>query len=187
MVVNVHRIRPSDGAALRTIRLRALRDTPSAFGSTFDHEATLTDADWTDRAARGADGPDRATFLAHAAEQIVGVAGGYREKPGSAVVELVSMWVAPHARRQGVAAALVQTVINWSAATGASRVDLWVTRGNEPALGLYTDLGFKQTTDVQPLPSDPCKEELRMTLDLASRPELVSGDGADPRPHPFRQ
>lgn len=166
MVVVVRRIRPGDGPALRAIRLQALRDTPSAFGSTFEREVTRTKADWADRAARAADGPDRATFLAHAGEETVGVAGGYRERPGSGVVELVSMWVAPHARRGGVAAALVQTVIDWAAATAASRVDLWVTRGNEPALGLYKELGFRETDDVQPLPSDPCKEELRMTLDL---------------------
>ena len=139
---------------------------PSAFGSTFDHEAAFTDAEWTDRASRGADGPDRATFLAHAGEEIVGVVGGYREEPGSAVVELVSMWVAPHARRQGTAAALVRTVIHWAAATAATRMGLWVTRGNAPAIVLYTDLGFGETSDVQPLPSDPCKEELRMTLNL---------------------
>lgn len=166
MSVVVRRIRPGDGAALRAIRLQALRDTPSAFGSTFDHEVAFTDADWTDRASRGADGPDRATFLADAGEEVVGVAGGYRKEPGSAVVELVSMWVAPHARRKGVAAALVETVFDWAATTAATRVDLWVTCGNASAIALYTDLGFRETTDVQPLPSDPCKEELRMTLNL---------------------
>lgn len=162
----MRRIRPGDGAALRTVRLQALRDAPSAFGSTFDHEAAFTDAEWTDRASRGADGPDRATFLAHAGEEIVGAVGGYREEPGSAVIQLVSMWVAPHARRQGTAVALVRTVIHWAAATAATRMDLWVTRENAPAISLYSNLGFQETSDVQALPSDPCKEELRMTLHL---------------------
>lgn len=162
----VRRIRPDDGAVLRAIRLRALLDAPAAFGSTFDQEAALTDADWTDRASRGTDGPDRATFLADAGAEIVGIAGGYRDEPGSAVVQLVSMWVSPEARRRGTAATLVRTVVDWAGATAATRVDLWVTRGNEPAVELYTQLGFQETNDVQPLPSDPCKEELRMTLRL---------------------
>jgi hypothetical protein len=45
-------------------------------------------------------------------------------------------------------------------------VELWVTRGNVGAENLYRVMGFVETGDYQPLPSDPCKEELRMCLDL---------------------
>ncbi len=41
--------------------------------------------------------------------------------------------------------------------------DLWVTTGNEAAEGLYQSMGFEQTGDHQPLPSDPDKDETRMT------------------------
>jgi hypothetical protein len=40
-------------------------------------------------------------------------------------------------------------------------VDLWVTRGNDPAQGFYRAMGFRGTGDYLPLPSDPCKNELR--------------------------
>jgi ATP-dependent DNA helicase PIF1 len=36
-------------------------------------------------------------------------------------------------------------------------------RGNERAVAFYESVGFALTTDHQPLPSDPCKDELRMT------------------------
>jgi hypothetical protein len=38
--------------------------------------------------------------------------------------------------------------------------------GNAPAPGLYESIGFYDTDDFQPLPSDPCKDEQRMSLAL---------------------
>ena len=49
----------------------------------------------------------------------------------------------------------------------AERVELWVTRGNDPARHLYESMGFVETGDHQPLPSDPCKDEIRMVLALS--------------------
>jgi hypothetical protein len=49
------------------------------------------------------------------------------------------------------------------------RSGLWVTRGNEPAQRLYQSIGFRVTGEHQPLPSDPCKDEVRMVLGLDAR------------------
>ena len=73
------------------------------------------------------------------------------------------MWTNPAARRTGTGRLLVQAVLDWSAATGAHTVGLWVTRGNEPAQRLYEAMGFTETGDFQPLPSDPCQDELRVS------------------------
>ena len=43
---------------------------------------------------------------------------------------------------------------------------LWVTRGNAPAQLLYESMGFRETGEYQPLPSDPCADEIRMILHL---------------------
>ena len=51
------RIRPllaDDWPLYRSLRLRALRDSPDAFGSTFAAEAQRTDADWQARAHQAA-------------------------------------------------------------------------------------------------------------------------------------
>jgi ribosomal protein S18 acetylase RimI-like enzyme len=37
-----------------------------------------------------------------------------------------------------------------------------VTHGNDRAQRFYERTGFTVTGDVQPLPSDPCKNEIRM-------------------------
>jgi GNAT superfamily N-acetyltransferase len=160
----VRRVRTSDASLLRAVRLAALRDAPFAFASTFEAEAARGDDEWEVRARWGATGEERATFLAYDDHRAIGLVGAYRADPDARDVELVSMWTDPLARRHGVARALGQAAVEWAAATGARTMKLWVTRGNEPARLLYESLGFAETGEYQPLPSDPCKDEVRMVL-----------------------
>jgi hypothetical protein len=57
-------------------------------------------------------------------------------------------------------------VLDWAKTSGAHAVELWVTRGNVGAESLYRAAGFVDAGSYQPLPSDPCKEEVRMRVDL---------------------
>lgn len=168
--MDVRRITTRDATNLKSLRLAALEDAPSAFGSSYAAEAKRPDAEWSDRATAGSHGSDRATFLARLDGEFdgefVGLVGGYRAEPSSPVVELVSMWVAPHARRRGVAAVLVDAVRAWAVDTNATTISLWVTSGNTPAELLYSSIGFVATGEVQPLPSDPSRDEARMELPL---------------------
>ena len=163
----VRRVRPGEGTMLRDVRLRALLDTPSAFGSTHEREVAYEPAVWDERAREGSAGDARATFVAVDGEVCVGMVAAFPDVDHPGVVDLVGMWTAPEARRQGVAIRLVEAVLGWSTGIGAERLELWVTRGNEPAQRLYERLGFAATGAHQPLPSDPCKDELRMARSLA--------------------
>ena len=165
-MVVVRRIGPDEGERLRDLRLAALADAPSAFGSTYARESLLTAKDWADRARAGSAGSERATFFALADQDIMGLVGGHRPEPTSSRVELVSMWVHPVVRGTGVGRLLVSAVLDWARTCGALTVELWVTRGNAGAKNLYQAMGFVGTGDYQPLPSDPCKEELRMRVVL---------------------
>jgi ribosomal protein S18 acetylase RimI-like enzyme len=166
MQIDVRRIQPDDGRELRAVRLAALADTPSAFGSTHAAEAGRSDDEWSERARLASSGTDRITFLARVEQRTVGIAGGYREEQQQDLVHLVSMWIDPAVRRAGIGQRLVGAVIEWAVDTGASSVGLWVTRGNSPAQLLYESMGFLETGEYQPLPSDPCKDEVRMVLEL---------------------
>jgi ribosomal protein S18 acetylase RimI-like enzyme len=170
MSVDIRRITPDDGPDLRAVRLAALTDTPSAFGSTYDEEVGRSDDEWSDRARWASAGVERITLLARQRDRTVGIAGGYREETGSTEVHLVSMWTAPEVRRSGLGRQLVRAVIDWALETGALSVGLWVTRGNGPAQLLYESMGFRETGEHQPLPSDPCADEIRMILHLDRAP-----------------
>jgi ribosomal protein S18 acetylase RimI-like enzyme len=96
----------------------------------------------------------------------VGLAGVFAEPDPPGRMHLISMWVDPRHRRQGVARALVDLVIGWAAERQASEVVLWVADHNDAARRLYERLGFRPTGESQPLPSNPARSESRMRLPL---------------------
>lgn len=158
----IRRVRPGDGPVLKAVRLAALADSPSAFVSSHVAEADRPDDFWEARAVLGSAGESSVSFLAIIAESVVGVVAAYQPDAARLSVELVSMWVSPAQRRAGIAAELIDAVVAWARETGATTVELWVTRDNDAAVQLYEAEGFHPTGDHQPLPSDPCKDELRM-------------------------
>jgi ribosomal protein S18 acetylase RimI-like enzyme len=181
-----------DWQALRDIRLEALRDAPSAFGSSYEREAAFGEPDWLRRIARGGNflafTPEvsasevsasevrasevrasevRASEVrasAVSASVPAGLIGGYPETAD--IVELVSMYVRPKARGRGVGEALVAAVFAWAQARDAKTVHLWVTESNDPARALYERCGFSPTGERQPLPSDPSLDEIAMARPL---------------------
>jgi GNAT superfamily N-acetyltransferase len=166
MAVTMRRIRVGEGGILRDVRLRALEDAPAAFASTHDGEALRPVELWEADAASRAAGPTATTFFAELDGGVVGVVGAFRAPEDPGTVELVSMWVAPASRGRHVGACLVDAVVDWATVTGAHRVALWVTRGNEAATSLYRARGFTASEEVLTLPSDPCHAELRMLRHL---------------------
>jgi GNAT superfamily N-acetyltransferase len=152
------------------VRLRALGDTPTAFASSLAMEAIRPPAAWDEDALVRSTGWEAATFIAEDDGPWLGVVGAYRPGDRPGVVELVSMWVDPADRENGLGARLATEVLEWAKAGGAEKVELWVTAGNERTMSLYRRLGFVTTNHRQALPSDPCRDEVRMFL------ALVPGD-----------
>ena len=163
MAVEARRARASDWEALRQLRLRALADAPDAFASTLDAELALPAEVWRQRAEGG---PASATFIAGQDGVDVGLAGVFAEADPPGRMHLISMWVDPRHRRQGVARALIDLVIGWAAERRASEVVLWVADQNDAARRLYERLGFRPTGERQPLPSNPARTESCMRLPL---------------------
>lgn len=125
---------------LRDVRLRAMKDSPSAFGSTYEREAARTVEDWERWYSPGV-----ALMLEHDHLGPVGLVAGApdRERPGE--VLLMALWVDPRIRGQGGGDLLVETLLEWACGQGASRVRLRVTGNNIPAERLYARHGFLPT------------------------------------------
>jgi len=127
----------------RDIRLRALLDTPTAFGSTYDREIAFTEPDFRDRL--GASGP---AVLAMAADEPVGMGAGYQDSEGW--LHVVAMWGDPAWRGRRVGQMVLDVIVGWARERGL-RVHLDVTTGNSAARRLYERYGFVGAGETRPL------------------------------------
>jgi ribosomal protein S18 acetylase RimI-like enzyme len=161
-MIAIRRISPADAEVLRAVRLRALSDTPLAFGSTYARESAFAPLEWQTRAKRLASADDAATFLAFDGDQCCGIIGGFAsdEKPGT--VAIVSMWVAPEVRRRGLGRRLLKTAEDWARERRFTHLLLDVVETNAPAIALYQSYGFEFTGDTDQYPNDKRLRELFM-------------------------
>jgi ribosomal protein S18 acetylase RimI-like enzyme len=133
----VKRAVAGDEAALREVRLQALRDAPEAFGSTLERELARTDDDWRRWMTPGA------TFILFESGTARGLVAGARREDAAAVVQLMAMWVDPALRGSGAADALVSALVAWAGAEGAREVRLRVVKSNDRARRLYERHAFR--------------------------------------------
>jgi ribosomal protein S18 acetylase RimI-like enzyme len=161
-MITVELITPRNAMLFKEVRLRALRDTPLAFGSTYARESALTDQEWIERAAKWS-GETGSGYLAMDAVEACGIAAGYIEPDDSSTAHLVSMWVAPPHRRSGVGRQLVHAVDSWARSRGVRTLRLMVTSGNDPARQFYERLGFTLNGRTEPYPNDPAMIEHEMS------------------------
>ncbi|MGV8977473.1 MAG: GNAT family N-acetyltransferase [Cellulomonas sp.] len=164
-MIDIEVLSDDDWQVVRDVRLRALRDSPLAFGSTLPREEGFREQHWRMRLRSGpwwvARRADRSGSAA------VGLVAMIAE-PGSTSDDrhVVGLWVDPEVRREGVATTLLATVVSAARAEGARTVSLWVAEDNAAALRLYDRLGFTATGEREPLPSSPERAEARYEMVL---------------------
>jgi len=122
-------MRAGEGAQLRELRLRALRDAPEAFYATADGDAARPPRHWEDLAR----GPGTVLI----AGDWAGMAGIFIED-GRAKVW--GMWVAPAQRRSGAGRALVDAATEWARVRGFETLSLQVLKPD--ARAFYEAVGF---------------------------------------------
>jgi ribosomal protein S18 acetylase RimI-like enzyme len=147
---------------LRSIRFIALKDEPLAFLATYAREVAYDERRWRSEFSRGewnvllADGRD------------IGLLAVTRV-PGMSSQEcyLEYLWIARERRKSGMAALLLQTVLDRLREAGVHTVWLYILGGNDRAMRLYRRFGFKSTGKRQPLPDDPERYEELMGLRIS--------------------
>jgi ribosomal protein S18 acetylase RimI-like enzyme len=149
----------------KSVRLRALQDSPFAFGSTYARESEFPDDEWL-RRAENWNGVTGAGFLAIDENEACGIVGSFLHERDRTQAHLVSMWTAPTHRRMGVGDLLVRTAENWARSAGAKTMSLMVTSHNPSAQLFYERLGFKLTGAIEPWPNDPAFFEHEMSRQI---------------------
>jgi ribosomal protein S18 acetylase RimI-like enzyme len=176
IVTPVRRLTESDWAAVRATRLAALAEAPYAFASTLEREQAFTEDTWRQRtgpagiAAYFAAAPVASSVSANGhAAPMTGLAALLREPDLAAPQrwQLVSMWVSPQVRGQGLADRLITAVCDQASAEGAPEIGLWVTLTNPRARAFYLRAGFQPTGERMLVrPEEPDHWEERMVRPL---------------------
>ena len=167
IIFEIRRVLPDSWAVLRHVRLAALAEAPYAFGSTLSGSIDRPAQHWRDRITASPH------FIAWAGTEPVGLAAALTERAGhhtgiSGEWQLISMWVSPQARGQGVAGRLVAAVSDCARADGADRLTLWVADASARARAFYLRMGFRSTGRRQLVrPEEPDHWEEEQVLDLS--------------------
>jgi ribosomal protein S18 acetylase RimI-like enzyme len=178
-VATVRVFRDSEWQIYRDLRLRALKDSPSAFGTTYDESLMHPDEYWISRLAGLSPDADL-PMLAECDRRPAGLAWGKIEPTEPSTAHLFGMWVAPQYRGHGVGRMLLMRAVQWARSQRVESVVLGVTCGNTAARALYESIGF--TPIGTPEPIRPNREVLvqNMQLKLGHRtasPTTAAGPG----------
>ena len=160
-MLEIQRLSLNEGERLRQLRLASLEDAPDAFSSTFQEAVVLPKDLWFQQLQA------LPTFVAVLNGVDSGIVRSSPHLENADVAYLISMWVAPTARGQGVGDALIDAVIDWARSSSYTRLLLDVGNNNSFAITLYKRKGFKTTgmTSCLPPPREQIQEQ-EMSLDL---------------------
>lgn len=173
--MEVRELGRDEAAVWRELRLAALRDSPDAFGRTYEEEAELPMDAWEERVGRTADSPSAVNLVVESGGRPVGLAHCRLDDEHPSRAQIFAMWVRPEARGKGAGRRLVERALSWAADIGAATAELEVTEGNEAAFGCYASAGFDDTGERRPLRegSDVWTIRMRRALDLRLADEVV--------------
>jgi GNAT superfamily N-acetyltransferase len=146
-----------DADRLKQLRLRALADSPDAFGSSLEEELAYPESEWADLAHRSESADEVVVFVAVDGARWVGMAAGRWYDRDERVAGLWGMWVDPAARGGGLGARLVAAVHAWAAGRGARVLRLGAITGQGDPAPFYERLGFTATGETGALRRDPAR------------------------------
>lgn len=155
-----------DWEHFRHIRLEALRDSPDAFGSTWEEERGYVDEFFRDQLDPRS--PWRVYLAFHRGRSVGMARGGPHELfPGQAW--LFGMYVSPRFRASGLAAELVAAVSTRAQRRGFDELHLMVAADAVPrALSFYRRVGFVPTGFEKRMNRDVSIRLVEMTMPLAA-------------------
>jgi RimJ/RimL family protein N-acetyltransferase len=166
--IEIRRLGSADAAAYRELRLAALKNSPEAFGSTFERESIEPLTWFRGRLGKGP------VFGAFRLSELVGTAG-FVQREGEKEQHkglLWGMYVRADARNAGIGRRLIEAVIDY-ARHHVELIQLSVISDNERARRLYAGLGFVEYGVEKNSLKQRGRyyDEILMALDLMREPD----------------
>ena len=135
-------LQATDWPRLKKLRIAALKDAPDAFASTLEYALALSDSEWEEGLQV------LPTFVIKSKHKDMGFVRCEPDKKDRSQVFLISLWVDPKARGQGLGEELVQASVAWAREARYEQLLLDVAIENSAAVGLYKKLAFKSTGET---------------------------------------
>lgn len=154
MTVSIHRVEASELDLLHALRLESLQESPGSFGSTYAIEAQRDPSSRLPWVTQG---------IAVVAVDDDGWHGFVTGTMTNEIVNVFAMWVRPDRRREGIGRLLLDAVLEWGKAQGASTAKLGVVDNNAAAAALYRSYGFNPTGEREALRSDDSREVIYLS------------------------
>ena len=151
-LLNIRALTEGDAKGFHRLRLRALKEHPEAFGSSYEAESAQPLEAVAARMRRTAESPDDFTLGAYREGKLVGMVGFFREQREKTRHKgtIWGMYVPTEDQGKGVGRSLMRELLaRTTRIPGLEQVHPCVVTRNERARALYASLGF-ETYGVEP-------------------------------------
>lgn len=145
--MQVREARSDEWQVYRSLRLRALEESPDSFRVLYEERVDVLDEEWANGYQKTVQADDLVIFFAELDEPV----GMTMARVEDHELQIFGMWVEPDARDRGLGRALIEAAFIWGKVRGASSARLAVTVGNDTGEHLYARAGFEPTGETEPL------------------------------------
>ena len=146
MSVQIRPLTEADSEIYHELRLRALREHPTAFAQPYESQAATSLVDVTRRLREASESPNDFILGTFADGRLIGMVG-FRREPGDRVRHKGTIWgmyIAAEVQGRGLGRALIREAVSRaSSMPGLEQISLGVISGNAYARNLYVSIGFE--------------------------------------------
>jgi ribosomal protein S18 acetylase RimI-like enzyme len=137
--VRIVKLEAADLSTFKAIRLESLAQAPKAFANTEADWSSLPDEEWLDRMKNP-------VFVMFRKQEPIGVMGLLRQRGSKTLhrARLIMVYLREDARGQGLADALLKSVVAFAKEEGVRQLELNVSDHNAQAINFYKRFGFER-------------------------------------------
>lgn len=145
--ISIISLHPTRWQEFKQLRLEALQQDASAFGSSFDEEIIYTGDVWEKRISTSFNQEGFMMFCAESEGKLVGMMGsGWSQRINTKhIATIYSVYVTASMRGKGVGSQLLEAILsNLATIPNIEKVNLTVTLDQSSAIALYEKFGFRR-------------------------------------------
>jgi len=143
--IEIVELKSSEASLCKELRLRALKDAPTAFSETYEQVIEFDSSYWELISNSMVEPNLQRMFIAKKSANCVGSVYALIDQNDSTVGRLGGMWVESANRNNGIGVKLFNSHKNWAMKLKFKSIKLWVQESENCAKPFYSKLGFIET------------------------------------------